>query len=157
MRFQLFTYFVPLHSPLCNTPRISLYLGTLQLCGSRSQPIKVPFPLSFQVIPPYILSPSSSFNHRAFLQSSCVFFFFSFFPLLLCSTYFVCIVYCIDTNAFSVCLDVGGGSVPNDTPHSLARIPLRWMVRECFLAKTVSLLPPLFALHYFPFGCDLKE
>ena len=32
--------------------------------------------------------------------------------------------------------DVGGGSVPNDTPHSLARIPLRWMIRECFLART---------------------
>lgn len=28
--------------------------------------------------------------------------------------------------------DVGGGSVPNDTRHSLARIPLRWMIRECF-------------------------
>ncbi|KAJ6607609.1 hypothetical protein B0H10DRAFT_1921719 [Mycena sp. CBHHK59/15] len=28
--------------------------------------------------------------------------------------------------------DVGGGSVGNDTPHTLARIPLRWMVRECF-------------------------
>ncbi|KAJ7206376.1 hypothetical protein GGX14DRAFT_568347 [Mycena pura] len=32
--------------------------------------------------------------------------------------------------------DVGGGSVANDTRHSLARIPLRWMVRECFKAKT---------------------
>ncbi|CUA73229.1 putative protein YEL023C [Saccharomyces cerevisiae S288c] [Rhizoctonia solani] len=32
--------------------------------------------------------------------------------------------------------DVGGGSVPNDTPHSLARIPLRWMIRECFLNQT---------------------
>lgn len=28
--------------------------------------------------------------------------------------------------------DVGGGSVPNKTRHSLARIPLRWMIRECF-------------------------
>jgi hypothetical protein len=28
--------------------------------------------------------------------------------------------------------DVGGGSVPNGTRHSLARITLRWMVRECF-------------------------
>ncbi|KAG6820254.1 hypothetical protein H0H93_003262 [Arthromyces matolae] len=28
--------------------------------------------------------------------------------------------------------DVGGGSVDNKTPHSLARISLRWMVRECF-------------------------
>lgn len=32
--------------------------------------------------------------------------------------------------------DVGGGSVPNKTRHSLARIPLRWMIRECF--KTTS-------------------
>jgi hypothetical protein len=28
--------------------------------------------------------------------------------------------------------DVGGGSVPNSTPNSLARIPLRWMIRQCF-------------------------
>ncbi|KAJ7712368.1 hypothetical protein B0H16DRAFT_1625180 [Mycena metata] len=32
--------------------------------------------------------------------------------------------------------DVGGGSVPNDTRNSLARIPLRWMIRECFKADT---------------------
>ncbi|KZV61060.1 hypothetical protein PENSPDRAFT_678653 [Peniophora sp. CONT] len=32
--------------------------------------------------------------------------------------------------------DVGGGSVPNGTRHSLARIPLRWMIREAFLAGT---------------------
>ncbi|KAI0347618.1 hypothetical protein BDW22DRAFT_4266 [Trametopsis cervina] len=32
--------------------------------------------------------------------------------------------------------DVGGGSVSNDTRHNLARIPLRWMIRQCFLAKT---------------------
>ncbi|EKM61846.1 uncharacterized protein PHACADRAFT_248724 [Phanerochaete carnosa HHB-10118-sp] len=32
--------------------------------------------------------------------------------------------------------DVGGGSVSNDTRHSLARIPLRWMVRQCFMANT---------------------
>ncbi|TFK56427.1 hypothetical protein OE88DRAFT_1669809 [Heliocybe sulcata] len=32
--------------------------------------------------------------------------------------------------------DVGGGSVSNDTRHSLARIPLRWMIRQCFLART---------------------
>ena len=29
-------------------------------------------------------------------------------------------------------LDVGGGSVSNKTRYSLARIPLRWMIRECF-------------------------
>ncbi|CUA69447.1 hypothetical protein RSOLAG22IIIB_14013 [Rhizoctonia solani] len=32
--------------------------------------------------------------------------------------------------------DVGGGSVPNETKNNLARIPLRWMVRECFLNNT---------------------
>ncbi|KAF8435755.1 hypothetical protein L210DRAFT_3484163 [Boletus edulis BED1] len=32
--------------------------------------------------------------------------------------------------------DVGGGSVPNGTRNSLARIPLRWMIRQCFLANT---------------------
>jgi hypothetical protein len=28
--------------------------------------------------------------------------------------------------------DIGGGSVKNNTRNSLARIPLRWMIRECF-------------------------
>ena len=32
--------------------------------------------------------------------------------------------------------DIGGGSVPNGTRNSLARIPLRWMIRQCFIAKT---------------------
>ncbi|KDQ11571.1 hypothetical protein BOTBODRAFT_135627 [Botryobasidium botryosum FD-172 SS1] len=32
--------------------------------------------------------------------------------------------------------DVGGGSVTNDTPHALARIPLRWMIQECFRCNT---------------------
>lgn len=32
--------------------------------------------------------------------------------------------------------DVGGGSVANDTRHALANIPLRWMIRQCFLAQT---------------------
>lgn len=32
--------------------------------------------------------------------------------------------------------DVGGGSVPNETTHHLARIPLRWMIRECFTNNT---------------------
>jgi hypothetical protein len=32
--------------------------------------------------------------------------------------------------------DVGGGSVVNGTRNSLARIPLRWMIRQCFVAKT---------------------
>lgn len=43
-------------------------------------------------------------------------------------------------------LDVGGGSVSNEERHSLARIPLRWMIRECFRTQTgirfhSSLLP----------------
>lgn len=33
-------------------------------------------------------------------------------------------------------VDVGGGSVPNSTVHSLASISLRWMVRECFKTHT---------------------
>ncbi|KAI9511887.1 hypothetical protein F5148DRAFT_1167136 [Russula earlei] len=38
---------------------------------------------------------------------------------------------------FSGChCDIGGGSVPNGTRNSLARIPLRWMIRQCFLANT---------------------
>ena len=32
--------------------------------------------------------------------------------------------------------DVGGGYVDNETRNSLARISLRWMVRECFKAET---------------------
>ncbi|THH01373.1 hypothetical protein EW026_g1303 [Hermanssonia centrifuga] len=32
--------------------------------------------------------------------------------------------------------DVGGGSVKNDVDHNLARIPLRWMIRECFRTNT---------------------
>ncbi|KAF9258241.1 hypothetical protein L218DRAFT_877561 [Marasmius fiardii PR-910] len=32
--------------------------------------------------------------------------------------------------------DVGGGSVSNETRNSLARIPLRWMIRQCFLLNT---------------------
>ncbi|KZT73241.1 hypothetical protein DAEQUDRAFT_762176 [Daedalea quercina L-15889] len=32
--------------------------------------------------------------------------------------------------------DVGGGSVSNTSRHNLARIPLRWMIRECFRTDT---------------------
>ena len=32
--------------------------------------------------------------------------------------------------------DVGGGSVKNRTLYNLARIPLRWMIRECFKCNT---------------------
>ncbi|CCO35988.1 putative protein YEL023C [Rhizoctonia solani AG-1 IB] len=38
--------------------------------------------------------------------------------------------------------DIGGGAVPNDTPNDLARIPLRWMVRECILNNTGILFEP---------------
>lgn len=38
---------------------------------------------------------------------------------------------------FSGChCDVGGGAVKNDTRNALARIPLRWMIRQCFLVET---------------------
>ncbi|KAF5317488.1 hypothetical protein D9619_013150 [Psilocybe cf. subviscida] len=38
---------------------------------------------------------------------------------------------------FSGChCDIGGGSVTNGEIPCLARIPLRWMIRECFKAKT---------------------
>jgi len=39
-------------------------------------------------------------------------------------------------SSLSSTTDVGGGSVENGTPNTLARIPLRWMIRECFKAKT---------------------
>ncbi|KAL1951077.1 hypothetical protein VTO73DRAFT_226 [Trametes versicolor] len=32
--------------------------------------------------------------------------------------------------------DVGGGSVQDSVEHTLARIPLRWMIRECFKTNT---------------------
>jgi len=38
--------------------------------------------------------------------------------------------------------DVGGGSVPNDTPNNLARISLRWMIRECFKTGTGIMFNP---------------
>ncbi|KAJ3510247.1 hypothetical protein NLJ89_g4791 [Agrocybe chaxingu] len=33
-------------------------------------------------------------------------------------------------------LNIGGGSVENGVPFCLARIPLRWMIRECFKTNT---------------------
>ncbi len=35
-----------------------------------------------------------------------------------------------------IVLDIGGGSILNNTRHALARIPLRWMVRQCFILHT---------------------
>lgn len=48
-------------------------------------------------------------------------------------------------------VDVGGGAVKNETRNHLARIPFRWMVRQCFLLKTGI----LFHRELFPvFGMD---
>ena len=41
-----------------------------------------------------------------------------------------------DIILMSIYADIGGGSVVNGTRNSLARIPLRWMIRQCFLANT---------------------
>ncbi|KAG8869008.1 hypothetical protein FRB97_001674 [Tulasnella sp. 331] len=38
--------------------------------------------------------------------------------------------------------DVGGGSVPNNTPHSLAFVPFRWMVEQTILCQTGILYLP---------------
>ncbi|KAF4571712.1 hypothetical protein EYR36_009055 [Pleurotus pulmonarius] len=43
---------------------------------------------------------------------------------------------CRNPHLIGMRTDVGGGSVSNDTQHSLARIPLRWMIRECFKTHT---------------------
>lgn len=32
--------------------------------------------------------------------------------------------------------DVGGGAVPNEERHMLSRVPLRWMIRQCFECDT---------------------
>ncbi|PSR72077.1 hypothetical protein PHLCEN_2v12058 [Hermanssonia centrifuga] len=50
----------------------------------------------------------------------------------------------IPTNRYNV--DVGGGSVKNSEKHNLARIPLRWMIRECFRTHTGI----LFLTHRLP-------
>ena len=44
----------------------------------------------------------------------------------------------LDTLPDSECVrvDVGGGSVLNETRNSLARISLRWMIQECFRTNT---------------------
>ena len=42
----------------------------------------------------------------------------------------------IDASHHLLRLDVGGGAVKNETRNALARIPLRWMIRQCFLADT---------------------
>jgi uncharacterized protein (DUF2235 family) len=48
---------------------------------------------------------------------------------------------CYETDALEVWFmgahaDVGGGAVPNESRHMLSRIPLRWMIRQCFDCDT---------------------
>lgn len=45
-------------------------------------------------------------------------------------------LYDFSDRSLSCNTDVGGGSVQNGTPHTLARISLRWMIRECFKANS---------------------
>jgi hypothetical protein len=40
----------------------------------------------------------------------------------------------------SFCTDIGGGSVVNGTRNSFARIPLRWMIRQCFLIANTGIM-----------------
>lgn len=47
----------------------------------------------------------------------------------------------VETNALEVWFkgchaDIGGGAVANETRHMLSRIPLRWMIRQCFECDT---------------------
>ncbi|KAG8864649.1 hypothetical protein FRB96_005153 [Tulasnella sp. 330] len=49
--------------------------------------------------------------------------------------------------------DVGGGSVPNNTPHSLAFVPFRWMVEQTILCQTGILYLPG-ALHSIGLTAD---
>lgn len=58
--------------------------------------------------------------------------------------------------------DVGGGSVRNGTAHALARIPMRWMIRECYRMKTgiifdARLLHTEFGLDYRNLYPDVPE
>ena len=55
---------------------------------------------------------------------------------LLCITPVILLVLMECTRSQHRFLDIAGGSVPNGTWNSLARIPLRWMIRNCLLANT---------------------
>ena len=55
------------------------------------------------------------------------------------------------TGAFS---DVGGGSVINGQRHSLARIPLRWMIRECFKVNVGIIFDAHMLEHEVGLGVD---
>lgn len=64
-----------------------------------------------------------------------------------------------ETNAgevlFAGChCDVGGGSVANGTRHSLARIPLRWMIGEYFKTNTGILFH---SCMFKQIGCTLMQ
>ena len=52
-------------------------------------------------------------------------------------------------------LDVGGRSVPNGERFALARIPLRWMIRECFKANTGIIFDSHMLKHEI--GLDIGE
>ena len=52
------------------------------------------------------------------------------------STVALLIPVCVPVNISFLHVDVGGGSVSNSSQHNLARIPLRWMIRQCFLTNT---------------------
>ena len=53
--------------------------------------------------------------------------------------------------------DVGGGSVANDVHHSLARIPLRWMIRECFKLKSGIIFDACMLKHEVGFDVNPKD
>jgi len=53
--------------------------------------------------------------------------------------------------------DVGGGSVANDVHHSLARIPLRWMIRECFKLKSGIIFDGCMLKHEVGFDVDSPD
>ena len=52
--------------------------------------------------------------------------------------------------------DVGGGSVLNGRRHSLARIPLRWMIRECFNLETGIIFDAHMLKHEVGLDIDIK-
>jgi hypothetical protein len=57
----------------------------------------------------------------------------------------------VDSTHLKRPIDVGGGAVRNEIRNNLARIPLRWMIRQCFVTKTGI----LFHREMFPvFGMD---
>ena len=62
-----------------------------------------------------------------------------------------------DTLLTGVPSDVGGGAVKNGERHSLARIPLRWMVKECFDANTGIIFDSHMLKHQIGLVMDNKD